>query len=225
MSWTNNKVLLEYTEHTPCREIFQAVCDEIGNHYQNAGFKYSSIKTHSRLNTENEKLKLEIKLWPSSYSTPGETVGLEIIPSFTSKQLEKLDDKKGFIIGHTGILYHKYTDDKSKIRVNQIFGDVLERTDPYSHESKIIDNHYCNVYGIDKEKFDKIINFIDTKILSWLPKLQTKEGILELLKDASPTRVGALSGMGTNSRFVRYVKLNFPDIDVEKELGISSEIK
>ena len=41
MSWTENITLSEYSKYTPCQEIFQAVCDEIGKHYEAKGLKYS----------------------------------------------------------------------------------------------------------------------------------------------------------------------------------------
>lgn len=212
MNWTDNKTLLEYTQYTSCQDIFQAVCNEIGKHYQNIGFKYS----HSRpkLIIENEKLKLEICFWSSRSNMSGESVGLEILPSFYSKQLKNGRKIKVFLFGHTGIFYHKYKDDKSQIRVNQIFGDILDRIDEYTHESEMIDNNYCNVFGLDKEKFDKIITFIDTKILQWFTKIQTEEGILEFLQNANSTRISAIYGNG----FIEYIHLNFPNIDIESEL-------
>ena len=33
------------------------------------------------------------------------------------------------------------------------------------NESKIIESNNCNVYGIDKEKFYSIVQFIDNKIV------------------------------------------------------------
>jgi hypothetical protein len=218
MSWTQNKTLLEYTPYTPCQEIFQAVCDEIGKHYQDKGFKYS--RSRPKLAVEDEKIKLEIAFWSSRSNIPGESVSLEINPGFYAKQLKKESKTKGFLFGHTGIFYHKYLDDKTKIRVNQIFGDVLERTDQYSYESKIIDNNNCNVYAINEEKFKKIIDFIDLKILPWFSKIQTENGILELLDTASPTRLGALNAQDSNSNFVSYVQINFPHIDIRKALQI-----
>jgi len=105
MGWTDNKILLEYTRYTPCQEIFQAVCDEIGRHYQNLGFKYS--RSTPKLVIENDKIKLEICFWSSRSNIPGEWVNLEILPNFYSLQLKKTSDKKGFLFGHTGIFYHK----------------------------------------------------------------------------------------------------------------------
>ena len=125
---------------------------------------------------------------------------------------------KGFLFGHTGLFYHKYTDNPKQILVKQIFGGELERIDEYSNESKIIESNSCNVYGIDKEKFDLIVQFLDNKIVSWASKLATEEGILELLTNASPTRIWSLNGKGSNSDFIKYVQLNFPNINIKSEL-------
>lgn len=217
MSWTENKVLLEYSEHTPCKDIFQAVCNELGSYYSTKGFKYSPSRP--KIVGENGNIKLEIGFSSSRSNMPGNWVNLEILPGFYSKQLKKKGEADGFLFGHTGIFYHKYKDDKTQIRVNKIFGDVLERTDEYSDESKIIDSNNCNVYGLDEVRFNMILNFIDTKIIYWLHKIQTKEGIQELLTNASPTRVWALGLKESDSGFVKYIQLNFPDVNIKKELA------
>ena len=104
-------------------------------------------------------------------------------------------------------------------RINQIYGDVLEREDEYTSESEIKDNHYCNIYGIDEFKFKMIIEFIDQKIISWFRKLMTKEGIMELTENPSRSVVWSLNGKGGNSDFIQFCKLKFPDLDVEKRLN------
>jgi hypothetical protein len=216
MSWTDNKTLLEYSKYTPCQDIFQAVCDELGKHYETQGFKYS--RSRPKLTIDKDNIKLVIAFWSSRSNTPGDWVNLEILPNFYSKQLAKTSSIKGFLFGHTGLFYHKYSDNPKQIMVKQIFGDELERVDEYSNESKIIESNNCNVYGIDKEKFDSIVKFIDNKIVPWTSKLATEEGIIELITNASPTRVWALNGKGSNSDFIKYVHLNFPSINIENEL-------
>lgn len=218
MDWTDNKTLLEYTKRTKCQEIFQAVCDELGKHYEEKGFKYS--RSRPKLTFEKDDIKLVISFWSSKRNTPGSSVSFEILPDFYSKQVAKTSNIKGYLFGHTGIFYHKYTDNPKQILVKQIFGDELERIDEYSTESQIIENNYCNVYGIDKEKFDAIVKFIDDKIIPWISKLATKEGILELITNASPTRIWSLNGKSTNSDFVKYVELNFSDIDIKKKFDL-----
>jgi hypothetical protein len=214
MSWTESKTLLEYCKYTPCQEIFQAVCDELGRYYETKGFKYS--RSRPKLTIENNKIKLEICFWSSRSNIIGDYVNLEIIPSFYSKQLKKESEFKGFLFGHTTLFTHKFKEDIKEIRVNQIFGDIVDRIDQYSHESKLIDNRNCNVYGLDENKFEKIIHFIDSKIISWIDKLQTESGIIEFLDNASPKRMWDLFSKSTNSQFMRYVQLNFPEFGIER---------
>ena len=214
MTWTNNKTLLEYSKYTPCKDIFQAVCDEIGKYYTKRGHKY--FPCCPKVVIENPHLKLEICFWSSKSNIPGEYVNLEIIPNFYSKQLKNKSNIKGFLFGYTELLYKKYTDDVTKIRINTIFGETIERTDEYSYESKIIDINNCNIYGLDEVKFNKIIHFIDSKIIIWFNKIQDKNGIIELLENAGQTRLNSLNGKKLNSDFIKYVKLNFPEINIER---------
>ncbi|QWX84340.1 hypothetical protein H0I23_01410 [Cellulophaga sp. HaHaR_3_176] len=213
--WTDNKILLSYSEYTPCKIIFQAVCDEIGKNYSEKGYRYS--RSGPKITIENEKIKLEINFWSSGSNMPGQSVNLKILPSFYSKQLKqsKID---GFLFGHTGIFYHKYLDNSKKTIVNTIFGETFERTTEHTNESNIIDGHNCNVYGLQKENFEKILNFIDTKIIVWFEKIQNKNGILELTENASKMRLWTLNGKESNSDFVPYVKLNFPDVEIDNIL-------
>ncbi|MDR0444203.1 MAG: hypothetical protein LBH44_12445 [Treponema sp.] len=215
MSWTENEILLNYTKHTPCNDIFKAVCNEIGKKYAEKGYKYS--RSRPKIKTEDERIKLEISFWSSGRNILGEYVNLEILPSFYSKTL-KNNNKEGFLFGHVPLFYHKYTNDKTKIKVNQIYGDILERTDKYSHESIIIDNNNCNIYGVDENKFRKILNFIDTKIIIWFKKIQDEIGVIEFLENASETKKYDLRGDRGNTNFIEYMKLNFPKLNVEKLL-------
>jgi hypothetical protein len=215
MEWTDNNILLEYKRHS-CRDIFKAVCDEIGMHYTEKGYKYS--RSRPKIKIENELIKLEISFWSSGRNIPGEYVNLEILPHFYSKQLKE-SRANGFIIGHVELFTHKYTEDKTRIRINQIYGDVLETIDEYSHESTIKDNFNCNIYGIDKDKFMRIINFIDSKIIYWFNQIQNEEGIIELIKSTSESGKYHLKGEASNSNFIEYVKLNYPKIDIETMLG------
>lgn len=214
MNWTENKTLLEYTQYTACQDIFQATCDEIGKYYQEKGFKYTGSRP--KLTKEVDKIKLEISFWSSRNNIPGESVNLEILPNFYSTQLKKESKAKGFLFGHHTLFTHKHNSHIKEIRINQIYGEILNRIDEYSKESKLIDSHNCNVYGLDQKMFEKIIYFMDTKIISWLEKIQTECGIQEFLNDASPTRMRNLFSKNTNSDFIKYVALNFPGIGIER---------
>ncbi|GAB3782200.1 hypothetical protein GCM10028818_37570 [Spirosoma horti] len=217
MNLINNKPLFTHSKHTPCQEVFQAVCDELGKYYENRGFKYS--RSRSKITYSDDTLKLEISFWSSRSNKPGEWVLLEILPAFYSKQLAKITKTKGFLFGHSGLFYHKYSADPRRIKVKHIFGDEEERIDQYSTESLVIDSHTCNVYELNQYKFQKLTEFIDKKIIIWLNKLKTEQGIKELLTHSSQRRIGALNGKYGNSDFMDYVKLNFPNVEVEKMLS------
>jgi hypothetical protein len=59
MAWTSNEILLNHTQsHTPCKEIFQAVCDEIGAFYTKKNFKYTASRP--KITIEKYGIKVEI---------------------------------------------------------------------------------------------------------------------------------------------------------------------
>jgi len=217
LNWAKNPLLNNPSATAPCKDVFQAVCDELGAHYEQRGFKYS--RSRPKIVYKDKEVKLEICFWSSHSNTPGQYVNLEILPNFYSLQLAKQSRIKGFLFGHTAIFNEKYTDDNRKIKEMQIFGDVLERTDADSYESVIRHNHNCNVFGLDHAKFNKIIEFIDSRILPWIDKIKTEKGTLELLENPTKARISSLSGKGTNSDFVEYVKTKFPEVDIVRLLG------
>jgi len=211
MNWTNNNILLEYQRHT-CKDIFKAVCNEIGSYYTARGYKYLRSNP-PRIKADDKQIKLEISFYSSRSNILGDYVNLEILPYFYFKQ--KKGEEDGFLFGHPYLFEHKYTDDKTKIRLNKIFGEVVEQIDEYSHESKIKDSNNCNVYGLDECRFNKIIEFLDSKVIVWLKKIQDERGVLEFLTNMTDAKKFRLSGLNYESDFVKYVRLNFPDIDIE----------
>ncbi len=222
-SWTDNKILLEYNENRPSKDIFQAVCDEIGNHYVKKGFKYSRSKP--KIVYKDELLKVEICFWSSKSNTTGRNITLEILPNFYSievikQKLSKSNSKitNGYLLGHTVIFNEKYTNNPKLQKVIQIYGDVIEKEDVHANESRLRHNHYCNIDKIDELKFNKIISFIDTKILPWIELLKSKEGVLKFTEDSLKSVLSSLNGKSTNSDFIQYCNLTFPDIDIREKL-------
>ncbi len=215
MSWTTSKTQICQSETTPCREIFQTVCDEIGAYYESNGFKYS--RSIPKITFKDASIKFEICFNSSGSNMQGNYVNLEINPYFYSTELSKIHKNNGFLFGALALFYQKYTDNPKQVRLRQIFGDVVEQIDEYSNLSEIKDNRNCNLYGLDDFKFNKIIEFIDRKILPWILKIQNIEGINELIENPSGTRIWALNLDGksnNNSMFVEYVKLKFPSINI-----------
>jgi hypothetical protein len=209
MSWTQNKTLLEYTKYTLCKDIFQAVCDEIGQHYTQFGFTYA--RSRPKITFKNKDLKLEISFWSSGYNMPGNYVKLEIIPAFYDL---KSKSKKPLFY-HIGLFCQPLmTDNQTLVRILDIFDETIEGNMPQWGEPLIIDMWRCNVYGIDGVKFKKLIDFMDTKIISWLDKLSTEKGVIELLNFMSKTEHGrsCLNKMELEN----YVKTHFPNIAFDK---------
>ncbi len=210
MNWTNNKTLSDYSKHTPCNDIFQAVCDEIGKYYaQKEGFKYA--RSRPKIMLKNKDFKLEIAFWSSRSNIAGNYVNLEIIPMFYYLNVPKNHQSKGILFSHGAILHHAYTNDIQRVRHNYIFGNVEEFVLDYSHESVIKDVNMCNVYGLDETKFEQIIAFLDTKIIVWLDKLKTEKGILELLNNPCETQLIDIK----NWYLLDYIRTNFPNINLE----------
>lgn len=209
-NWANNETLLNYSKHTPCNDIFQAVCDEIGQYYnEKHGYKYA--RARPKITIKNADFKLEIAFWSSRSNIPGDYVNLEIIPVFYDLNAPKNHESKGMLFCQGAILYHTYTTDIQKVRHVPIFGDVEELVLEYSHESVIKDLNTCNVYGLDETKFKQIIAFLDTKIIVWLDKLKTEKGVLELIHNPCETQLMEFK----NGYLFNYIKTNFPNINIE----------
>jgi hypothetical protein len=163
MNWTENETLLSYSPYTPCKEIFQAVCDEIGKYYEQKGFKYSASRP--KLVLKKDDFTIEIAFFSSRSNMPGQYVNLEIIPSLSNKSAKTEANPKGILSQYPDLFYHPADEIPPKMTIHEIFGGVIYNTESWITESVIRDYHACNVYGLDEEKFLKIIAFIDHKIL------------------------------------------------------------
>ncbi|MDV7187948.1 hypothetical protein R3X25_11705 [Lutibacter sp. TH_r2] len=202
---------IDLTEIKTSKEYFQKVCNEIGKKYESKGFKY--LSSRPKIIYKDTEIKLEITFWSSRTNELGNYINLEILPNFHSIELRK--NKKGYLFGHTSIFTKKYLKDKSKIRVNQIYGETLERTDEYSRESVIYDNNNCNVNDFNEYKLNKIIEFIDSKIIIWIEKIKTEEGIFELTENIPDS---VTYNLRESINFIEYCKINFPKIDILERL-------
>jgi hypothetical protein len=164
MNWTENETLLSYSQYTPCKEIFQAVCDEIGKYYEQKEFKYSASRP--KLTLKKGDCAIEIAFFSSRSNMPGQYVNLEIIPSLSCKSAKTEANPKGVLSQYPDLFYHPSDEIPPKMTIHEIFGGVIYNTESWITESVIRDYHACNVYGLDEEKFSKIIAFIDHKILA-----------------------------------------------------------
>jgi|JI7StandDraft_1071085.scaffolds.fasta_scaffold15421_6 hypothetical protein len=204
MNWTDNKILLFQDRNTPCKDIFQAVCDELAKYYLDKGFKYA--RSRPKLTYKDNEIKLEIKFFSSASNTPGEWVCFDFFPDFSSVELEKNSYPKPYILGPSTIMT-KIGDwkDKKLIITETAFGERINHFDDYSEEPLFRYSNHCNVYGINKEKFDLLVTFIDSKIICWIEKAKTKEGILEVIKNRNSQTNWELD----NSGLKEYAKRKF----------------
>lgn len=221
MSWTKNEIILNQRPTMASSDLFQAVCDELGNYYSEKGFKYS--KSRPKIVYKDKELKLEICFWSSRSNTSGRHVTLEIIPSFYSIEIIKngtstISSKiaKGLLISKTALFMHNHNVGDNIQRLRQIYGETLLQEDGAYGSNIMRYNSICNIYGIDEVKFKAIIEFIDTKVLPWIDKLKTEEGIRELINDRPKGVYSSLLGEGSNSDFLVYSEMKFPELQVEK---------
>lgn len=221
MAWTTNPQLLQ--SNVAPKELFQAVCDELGAYYETKGLKYTCSRP--KITYKDKALKVVIGFWSSRNNTRGEWVNLEIVPSFYSLELIKNNKStsqsklaKGLILGHVALLQSTYPEKGIK-RIQQIDGTFLEERKATLKETGIIiTNHNCNIQGLDETKFKQIIQFINQKILAWIPKLKTAEGILEFIEAKPKQAYKYLLGKSVNSDFVPYCDLTFPELKVKQLL-------
>lgn len=208
--WKENSILNPYNEHTPCKEIFHATCDEIAEYFIPKGWKYA--KSRPKLTYKTKSIKLEIAFWSSGSNTAGEWVNLEIIPSFTSLDLKNHLKAQGIKTNAylELINFSKLTDNipSNLERVVNILTPNIEREQRYQEEKGIlIHNNNVNIYGIDTDDFVRIIDFIESQITPWIDWCNDFSKLEEL-------SINALSyykkRMSTGD-FIKYIELKFPD--------------
>jgi len=210
-NWSKDSVLNTYNEKTPCKEIFQAVCDELGTYYSKKGWKYS--RSRPKLSFDDQNTKLEIAFWSSGSNWPGERVIIEIIPSFYSSDFNKYlkakgIESRGYMLGYPAILAQRLEGIPKGIkRVITISGEELEFEEEYEETSILFYNHNVNIYGLNEELFFKIVHFIDTKIIPWQETLEDYEKLKKRLSSMCLSDLKEMK-MGT---FKEYVVYKFPE--------------
>jgi hypothetical protein len=174
MTWTTNKILLNHNENTPCNDIFQAACDEIGAYYvREKGFKYTPSRP--KLVLQKGDIKLEIAFFSTRTNVQGKWVTLQIMPQIFAKSAKNAENPKGILLGYPDIFYHPTDEMPPKMTIHHIYGEVEYNTESWITESVIRDYHACELYGLTEEKFSKILGFIDGKIMERFNALTIKK--------------------------------------------------
>jgi hypothetical protein len=173
MTYITHKTLLNHNENTPCKDIFQAACDEIGAYYvREKGFKYTPSRP--KLVFETGEYKLEIAFFSTRTNVQGQSVTLQVLPVFYAKSSKNTENPKGILTGYPDLFYHPTDEMPPKMTINHIYGEVEFNTESWITESVIRDYHACDVYGLTEEKFHKILVFIDAKIIAKFEELMSQ---------------------------------------------------
>ncbi len=213
MNWEfkENSILKNYSEHTLCKDIFHAVCDEIGKYYINKGWKYA--RSRPKITFKSKEVKIEIAFWSSGSNTPGSYVNLEVLPIIYSTELvNKFKSEgiksKGYILGFLQLFNERFDNQKEgSKRIINILSDNINRMDENDSTPEIKFNKNINVYGINENDFSKIIDFIDDRIACWIDKINKKTEIDEFLNRLTDYNKSEL----LKGDFGRFLKLKFPN--------------
>ncbi|MBI3220737.1 MAG: hypothetical protein HYZ44_14580 [Bacteroidetes bacterium] len=224
MSWTDNQIILNQRPTMASRDLFQAVCDEIAKHYETKGFKYSRSK--AVITYHDDEIRLVVGFSSSRSNTAGSHITLEILPAIYSLEIIRQNKStitstiaKGLILSHIDFFTHKNSSKTDKKIVRQIYGDVVELEPMSAFDAGIRDNHYCNIWGIDENKFAKILAFIDGKIIPMIDVVKNEDEIIKFIEDKPSYLYASLKGQGVNSDFVSYCNLKFPGLKIEERLS------
>jgi hypothetical protein len=218
-NFKSGSVLANPSRHTDCSEIFQSVCDELGEYYQKQGFKYARSGPH--LTIKSGDIKLKLAFWSSRSNISGESVLLEIIPSFESvsltKQLSKTTRENGFLFGHTVVFQkYEYCEKDCDVIVRYPFKAELKRSDP-NYKNLVKYNNTINVYGITTDNFVRLVNYINQHVLSVIDVLQDEARLYLYLKELPEFIVRDIFiDKRVNSKLPEYLQLKFP--------GLSSKV-
>lgn len=222
--WEKDSVLNNYSNYTPTKDIFQAVCDEIAKHYVEKGFKYS--KSKPSLTYKDKNLKLIIGFSSSRSNTPGSHIALEILPSIFSLEIIKQNKStisskiaKGLILSHTSFFTHMNEINSDKKIVKQIYGDILELELKSESDKAFIENNYCNIWGIDEQKFKKIIDFIDSSIIPMIDIVKDSDKLIKFIESKPKFIYSYLKGENVNSDFIPFCNMKFPELKIEERLS------
>ncbi|MBD3638273.1 MAG: hypothetical protein HUJ25_13050 [Crocinitomicaceae bacterium] len=209
--WKQDSILANYSEHTPCKDIFQAVCDLIGDHYQNLDWKYA--RSRPKITFKDKQFKMEVAFWSSGYNTPGDYVNLEIIPAICSLELikhykEQGESTNGYILGMMDFYHEKSEEVPAGIRrVINIDGKTTDLEEGRWPEGVLSFNKNINVYGITPELLEKIISFIDQRIVIWLEAMNNLDLLISLIDKLPDSSKKELK----QGAFYEFLKLEFPE--------------
>lgn len=166
----------DYSEYTPAREIFQAVCDELGRYYAEKGKSYT--RSGRKIKWKGKNLKFEIHFASSHSNTSGRCITLEIIACVWALSADGME-RKGIL--NFPIREEIAPSDQECVIVKQIDGTELKRVPTDPERIAVVYNNYCNVWGINGKMFENIIRYIDG-VIEKMELMETRSGIERILE-------------------------------------------
>ncbi|WP_207428784.1 hypothetical protein [Pedobacter sp. SYSU D00535] len=222
--WKDDSILYNYSEETPCAHIFQAFCDELGLYYEAKGCKYTPSK--SKITYQDENIKLVIGFSSSRTNTPGEHVAVAFGVSLHFLEFDKMRKKRGEKVHHGVIgdmtLLSKRLEGApwGTIIIENVFGDRIERVEKDS-EAEFRYNNYFNVYGIDVEKFKKVISFLDSHIFVWIKHILEENKVKELIQTTGAWGRWSIN----NDNFKEFLTLKYPNLVFDELIRNDIEVQ
>jgi len=196
--WNENSVLHKISPDITCKELYNAICFELGRYFSGMGFKYlKSKRMLHMLVFQDEQIKLEINIKTSRHNMPGKWVAIDIFPEFSSIALKE--------IGMEGFLFDE--------------AEIYERN-PIKGGSWYLDTYMFNGYEFSEGMFKEIIALIEGKIIPWIDKIKEKEGVKEIiLRKRAKFADWSITNRGYgNTVLPEYISLYFPELI--KEMGL-----
>lgn len=89
--WEDNSVLYSKSPYVPTKDIFQAVCHEIGRYYQGKELQY--VKSRRELRWKGVNLWCKLAFWSSHSNRQGEWVAFEIVTSLFATDDTEMERK------------------------------------------------------------------------------------------------------------------------------------
>ncbi len=119
--WENDSILYSKSPYVPTKDIFQAVCNEIGRYYHGKEIQY--LKSKKELKWKGFNLWCKLGFWSSRSNIRGEWVNLEIVTSLFATDLSDMERKGVLNFGMRPKNFNVYQIDSNKFDEIIVFID------------------------------------------------------------------------------------------------------
>ncbi len=152
-TWEENSILYNISPYTPPKDIFQAVCNEVGRYYSERGGKYT--KSNRKLKWLGKNIRIELGFWSSHSNMAGEYVNFEIVTSLWALNTEGLERKGILNFGARPKNFNVYGIDYDR------FFEII----------KYIDGVLVNAWLFDSEKgLREYLENVDKEVIEYLKR-------------------------------------------------------